>query len=304
MHLERNIWLLGAVAASLTAAGCGNEAPSGDLGQISVAVAAAPAGVGCARVSVAGSTRTTVRTIDITPGVATSVTLSGLPTGMVSVTADAFAETCAALTATSTATWSSDPVSLTLTPGVAVPIQLVMRQNGRILLSIDWDTGGAAAETCSGCARLSVPLTMTGQSDTFGIDFSGNPSNLSGATITARICAFSAQSGSVDLFALDSASRFIEDFRLLPNVTRCDAGFQTLSITLPANGVDFTQTFSVGFIIASLDTPPWANPTVIHVDSLTIATPTATSAFTFDTGPTPLGILSADPGSTITWLGP
>jgi hypothetical protein len=138
----RSLVLFGCLGAAACESS-GQRRSDDQTGSIALAVSAAPAGVGCLNVTVAGSTRTVTRSLDVTPGVAIDATLSGLPTGAVAVTANAFADACAVVGATSIATWNSDPIMVTLASGVATPIQLVMRQNGLIDLSVDWDTTGA-----------------------------------------------------------------------------------------------------------------------------------------------------------------
>jgi len=164
----RSLVLLGCLGAAACESGGGSRSGDDQAGSIALAVSAAPAGVGCLRVTVAGSTRTVTRSLDVTPGVAINATLSGLPMGAVAVTANAFADACAAIVATSTATWNSDPIMVTLASGVAMPIQLVMRQNGLIDLSVDWDTtgaggaGGAAADAGAGGSAGSGGTTDAG----------------------------------------------------------------------------------------------------------------------------------------------
>jgi len=164
----RGIVLLVCLGAAACEGG-GARRSDDQAGSIALAVSGAPAGVGCLSVTVAGATRTVTRSLDVTPGVAISSTLSGLPTGAVAVTANAFAEACAAVVATSVATWNSDPIMVTLVAGIAVPIQLIMRQNGLIEISVDWETtgaggaaggGGAGGSAGSGTADAGI-VTMT-----------------------------------------------------------------------------------------------------------------------------------------------
>jgi hypothetical protein len=143
--------VVGGLFSTVLVIACQGEGPSEDVGVIQLAVSAAPGGVGCLRVNVAGATRTATRTLAVTPGVAVNATLSGLPSGAVTITADAFAESCAAVTASAVATWVGDPIAVTLS-AVPVPVQLVMRQNGRISLSVEWDTSGAGGSGGGGAA--------------------------------------------------------------------------------------------------------------------------------------------------------
>jgi hypothetical protein len=133
--MRSSLFVLGLFAV----AACQSEA-NDDVGVISLAVAAAPAGAGCLRVTVSGESGDAVRTLGLTTGKATSGTLPGLPLGEVTVSAEALGSACSAVTAGSIPTWVSDPVPAFLTPGTAVPVQLVMRKAGQISVAVDWNT--------------------------------------------------------------------------------------------------------------------------------------------------------------------
>ena len=123
-------------------AGC--QSTADDVGAVQLAIAAGPADAACLRVTVTGpGGATAVRTLGLTPGTATTGTLSGLPLGSVTVKAEAFGVACAAVTSSSTPNWLADPVSVVLTGGTPVPVQLVMQPAGQIKVSVDWNTSGA-----------------------------------------------------------------------------------------------------------------------------------------------------------------
>jgi hypothetical protein len=107
-----------------------------DQGIIRISLAAVPADVACVRLTVANAARTVVRDLPATPGLPIMESLFGMPTGDVSIGAQAFAAVCPAPGAP--ATWVSDPLMVFLVAGVPLPVQLTMRRNGRIELSIDW----------------------------------------------------------------------------------------------------------------------------------------------------------------------
>ena len=291
----------GAVVA-LVVGGCQNEAPpDDDGGRISLIIAAAPAGVGCVGVTVTGSTRSTTRQVEITTGVDTTTTLSALPTGAVSISANAFAETCTDLTSASNATWTSDAVMATLPAGATVPIQLVMRQGGRISLSIAWDTG----ETCTGCARLEVPLAAGGSTN-FTIDLSSTLPNLQGATVTAHLCVFAGSAGSLGVFARNAQNQGSTILRQLSTVTRCDAGFSDLDNFDFFSTTDYSQTRLIGLLLAADAFGGSTSPTVIYVDSITVSNG-ATGPYTFTASASPLAIATDPapvPGSALDWVGP
>jgi len=120
-----------------------SNSDNNDVGTIQLAIASGPANASCLRVTVAGTSGApTIRTIDLMPGSATMRTLAGLPAGQVTVSAEAFSATCSALGSASVANWVSDPVSAFLTPGMTVPVQVVMRPAGQISISVDWNTSG------------------------------------------------------------------------------------------------------------------------------------------------------------------
>lgn len=116
-----------------------------EAGVISLAVASAPTGTACLKVTVEGASGSVQRTLALSPGNPTTGTLSGLPLGEVSVEAQAFNSACSGLTASSVATWVSSPTSALLTPGTPVSVQLAMQKAGQIKVSVDWNTGGSGA---------------------------------------------------------------------------------------------------------------------------------------------------------------
>jgi cysteine-rich repeat protein len=130
---------VGVFVSALWLAGCGitPESPKPNEGIIQLSSSAVPNDVACVRLTVANAARTVVSDFDATPGQALTASLSGLPIGMVSISAEAFAAMCPATGAP--ATWISEPLTATLVAGIPMPVQLTMRPNGRIDLSIDWE---------------------------------------------------------------------------------------------------------------------------------------------------------------------
>lgn len=156
--------LLGVVA--MTA--CSSEGEP-DAGVISLAVASAPTGAACLRVTVEGASGSVQRTLRLSPGNPTTGTLSGLPLGQVSVEAEAFDYACSSLTNASVASWVSNPTSAILTPGAPVAVQLVMQKAGQISVSVDWSTGGSGGSGGGGSGGggsgglLNVAAPLNGQ---------------------------------------------------------------------------------------------------------------------------------------------
>lgn len=137
-------WISGCLASSvfgLTVLGGCQEAGSSegdDLGTIQLAVTAVPMDVSCLRASVTGARGTVVRRISAMAGAPATGKLAGLPVGNVTLLLDALPVACDDITPATEATWVSEPISLVLVPGVPQTVNVVMRQNGRIDLDVDF----------------------------------------------------------------------------------------------------------------------------------------------------------------------
>src|SRR5262245_35327338 len=128
------------ISIVLLAAACGStgsEPGPPDEGSLQIALSEVPSDVLCLVIRVKG-TRAVNSAIPATPGQPVTKTLSGLPVGVVSVGAEAFAVGCAAVQADSVPTWVSDPVMATLVPGQTALVKLTMKRNGQIKLDVDW----------------------------------------------------------------------------------------------------------------------------------------------------------------------
>jgi hypothetical protein len=137
MRSSSVVMILGLVAV---AAAC--QSMTEDTGVVKLAIASGPPDAACLRVTVSGSAgAATVRTLALTPGMSTTGTLAGLPVGSVNIEAEAFNSACSAITASSVATWAADPVTVVLTAGTPVSVQLEMERAGQIKISVDWNNG-------------------------------------------------------------------------------------------------------------------------------------------------------------------
>jgi hypothetical protein len=116
---------------------------------IRVAVLDAPADVLCLRVLVTG-VRTVERLVPLVPGRGASVLLEGLPTGPVALVEQAFPLQCGQVTDASAATWSSDPLNLHLVAGVVQDVTVVLRPNGRIRATSDFQPDPAGGPGVAG----------------------------------------------------------------------------------------------------------------------------------------------------------
>jgi hypothetical protein len=164
-----------AVSALLAASGCrgGTDTlPDDDVAEVVLALLQAPADVRCIVVSIATSDVKT-RPFEVTPGAATRFELTRLPVGRAVFTVNAFAESCAGLTASSAPTWSGGPLSVVLQAGGNAPIVVEMKRVGQVRVSVDFDPNGAPV-----CAPI-------------------NAACLSGGDCCSGTCAIDATPGAV-----------------------------------------------------------------------------------------------------------
>jgi hypothetical protein len=179
-----SLFVLGALAVTA----CQSEAED-DVGVISLAVAAAPSGAACLRVTVTGGSGGAVRTLGLTTGKVTTGTLPGLPLGQVTVKAEALAAVCSAVTENSVATWVSDAVPAFLTAGAVVPVQLVMQKAGQISVAVDWNTGSGGSGGSGGTGGGTGGKSGGGSGGSSGGKGGGDPlgvaTDLNGSMMTA-----------------------------------------------------------------------------------------------------------------------
>src|SRR5512145_2940585 len=177
--IERTI--LCAIGVGLGA--CANDAAEGEpeAAQVAIAITQAPGGVQCLVVRVRSNTRTEEREIPVVPGSAITASLTGLPSGSVSLHAAAYDENCQALTAAAVPTWLSDPSEqpLMLVAGNATLWDLALRPNGVVNIATDWADDSAnttqpdvvraiTAGAVHSCAVSSNGLVRCWGSDTAG----------------------------------------------------------------------------------------------------------------------------------------
>jgi len=133
-----------AFAATLSLnTGCdsGNESGTMESAEANIVLDAVPAEVSCIRVTVAGQNREVVRDIETTTGQGVSESLTGLPVGSVTFTADAYAVACTQVTRSTVATWISEPKSANLVLGRISSVSLILTKNGRAKVSIEFEDG-------------------------------------------------------------------------------------------------------------------------------------------------------------------
>lgn len=175
--------------------GCaGGGRSSEDLGQARLAIGNVPNNVHCVRVTAQGVSRTVVRSVDVMPGQTVQTTLSGLPTGQVVFTAQAFSTACAAVVASSVPTWVSDPVTVTVATTPIVNVSLTLHPNGQATVGVGFQgdptcfpTGSmcttdlqccngqlCTSGLCSTPVTCMVPAPVAGDCQTQTCDASGN----------------------------------------------------------------------------------------------------------------------------------
>jgi hypothetical protein len=167
-----------AVVGAGLVASCGGSTSkefTANLGEVSLAVLQVPADTGCIEIKVVGA-RTVDRFFDVTPGQTSTLRLSGLPVGNVTITGNAFTGACASVSSMSNPVWVSDPTPAVLVAGVPVDLTITLHHNGIGNIGVDFadDDGGAAPPVDSG-----PPACPTGQTSCGGtcVDLSTNPSN-------------------------------------------------------------------------------------------------------------------------------
>jgi hypothetical protein len=186
-------------------------------------------------------------------------------------------------------------------------------------------SGGTGGEVCSGCARLSVPVDEATDRAHYVLTLPG-VTDFTSAMFTVRVRRYAATGGSIRMYVQHGGD---PDFLYVQNAFTALSGvgtsFQnvTWDVSTVTGTFDRTVIYRVGIEITANDgSTAWTDPTVVHVDSVTITGTTPTlSAWTFDaassvnTTPTEngsagsmwLNSYSADTtatGAAISWLGP
>ncbi|WP_437757763.1 hypothetical protein [Sorangium sp. So ce1389] len=136
-------------------------------------------------------------------------------------------------------------------------------------------------EQCSGCARLSVPLTGRRQATQFFIGFD-EAIDLTGATVTFRVKAHTGTSGGVQPFVQNGDELFYANIGYTWNPIADLGEWTEFTIDVDAAAAAspfFNRTLVevIGLQVTAGDTGPWTNPTVIYVDSITVTRPSGAS---------------------------
>jgi hypothetical protein len=164
----------------------------------------------------------------------------------------------------------------------------------------DCDVVTSPAESCgTGCARLCLPRTPMGTGTLFTIGFS-NPStwDFTNATATFKVCLLSGQTGSIQTFGQEGATRYAGRFDTisLVSISRCSVGFSSFAYTFAAvpGAFNYAATASIGIKLQA-DTSDGTAPIVLYVDSIDIS-------FSADGGMPPSDAgAGSDGGVTVPW---
>lgn len=170
MRKSKYLGLIFVPATSVFAA-CGGPADDNDpmtFGSAEIHLTAAPSDVYCVRVQAQGS-RFQEKTVDVVPGQSTVFTMTGLPTGNVTFSGDAFNQACSMI-AGATPTWIADPVATSIQSSVVAQVSLNMKRNGQANVSVDFEpdpttscadgvqNGTETGVDCGGGACMPCPI--------------------------------------------------------------------------------------------------------------------------------------------------
>ena len=151
-----------------------------------------------------------------------------------------------------------------------------------------------------GLVVFTIPFTEAGQTQRYGAVFSGLP-NLENASVILRAYAPGALNGTLRLYLSDEDFSWSSDMRVaLASIAQ---GWSDVTMTAREASGDFDPTgiYQLTIEIEAGGTGPWANPTVIYVDS--VRTSNGAVHATYDVsqaGMVESSMLTVD-GSSLTW---
>ncbi|WP_437624863.1 hypothetical protein [Sorangium sp. So ce1151] len=139
------------------------------------------------------------------------------------------------------------------------------------------DIGPGPDESCSGCARLAVPLTEASTGTLFQFNWP-ELVDLTGATVTFRVKAHAGTGGGVQTYVQNGgAQNWVgvpwawTDLSSLGEWTELTIDVDAAAADAPT--FDKTQVMRLGLKIDAGTAGPWANPTVVYIDSITVTRP-------------------------------
>jgi len=155
--------------------------------------------------------------------------------------------------------------------------------------------GNAGGEACSGCARLSVPLASVTDQAHFLMTLPAN-TDFTSAIVTFRVLCKAGTGGQLRGYLQHGGT---PDFAFLVlGITELAdlSGWSTVSYELSSvTGFDKTVVRRVGLEVTGAGSSSWLNPTIVYLDSISIAnTELDPSSFSFDDATT----ISTTPSSS------
>src|SRR5262249_5134194 len=140
--------------------------PPDGVGEARMEVTQVPPGVGCLRV-VAAATRSAQFDFNVSAGTNSVFNLTGIPTGRVDFSANAFPMQCPP-GAGAVPTWVSDPVTVTVGAGMIAQVTLSMHQNGRARVGVDFGGEPPCKQNGDACQNPSACCSSVCVSDANG----------------------------------------------------------------------------------------------------------------------------------------
>ena len=119
-----------------------------------------PTSISCIRITVVGMDRSSTHAFNTTPGGRASLSLSGLPTGPVDFSAEAFPVACTLVTAATPAEWKTDAIADVLAPGTTSIVRLVLRRNGIAEIEFGFEFAQACAPSGNQCPATEFCLVL------------------------------------------------------------------------------------------------------------------------------------------------
>jgi len=147
---KRSLAALG--AAALWCACSGSEQKTVQMADARVnALFNAPAGVSCIQLIASAPSRTAARTFSVTPGQTTlALTMNGVPTGTVMFSGQAFGIACAFVDVTTQPTWVADDLTLQVSPGPPVSVQLNFHARSNATVGVNFAGEAYTVTTIAG----------------------------------------------------------------------------------------------------------------------------------------------------------
>jgi len=164
---KRMLALCAFVAVPFVGAGCSSVDDLDSEGTASavIAITTVPTGVQCVNITATGS-RVATSSFSVTTGIAATLSMTGLPTGSVTFSGNAFAAACPSVLATDVPTYVGVPTVAQLSTTAVTQVTLPMAKNGRASVTLDFEGDGtmcaASGQTCGASTPCCSGLSCTG----------------------------------------------------------------------------------------------------------------------------------------------